>query len=51
MWITGAGVASWYFVLTRTEPDPKVPPGKAFTAFLLDAKTPGITVGRKVSDF
>ncbi|KAK2156769.1 hypothetical protein LSH36_205g00012, partial [Paralvinella palmiformis] len=25
MWITNGGVANWYFVLTRTDPDPKVP--------------------------
>lgn len=47
MWITGAGVASWYFVLARTNPDPKVPPGKAFTGFIVEAGTPGLTVGRK----
>lgn len=47
MWITGGGVASWYFVLARTNPDPKAPAGKAFTGFVLDANTPGITPGRK----
>jgi len=47
MWITGGGVASWYFVLARTDSDPKAPPGKAFTGFILDADTPGITPGRK----
>jgi len=48
MWITSAGVASWFFLLARTDPDPKAPTGKAFTGFVLDAKTPGVTVGRKV---
>ena len=42
------GVANWYFVLARTNPDPKVSAGKAFTGFVVDANTPGITVGRKV---
>ncbi|OXA65037.1 medium-chain specific acyl-CoA dehydrogenase, mitochondrial [Folsomia candida] len=47
MWITGAGVASWYFVLARTNSDPKVPTNRAFTGFLVEAGTPGLTVGRK----
>lgn len=37
MWITGAGVANWFFVLARTNPDPKASTGKAFTAFIVDA--------------
>ena len=48
MWITNGGVANWYFVLARTSTDPKSPPGKAFTGFIVDRDTPGITVGRKV---
>lgn len=48
MWITNGGVANWYFVLARTDPDPKCSAGKAFTGFIVDANTPGITVGRKV---
>ncbi len=48
MWITNGGVANWYFVLARTEPDPKVPAGKAFTGFIVDADSPGVTPGRKV---
>ncbi|KAE9547764.1 hypothetical protein FO519_009020, partial [Halicephalobus sp. NKZ332] len=47
MWITNGGVANWYFLLARTDPDPKAPAGKAFTAFALDADSPGITKGRK----
>jgi acyl-CoA dehydrogenase len=47
MWITGAGVASWFFVLARTNPDPKAPAGKAFTGFIVEAGTPGMTIGRK----
>ncbi|XP_065200895.1 medium-chain specific acyl-CoA dehydrogenase, mitochondrial-like [Planococcus citri] len=47
MWITNGGVASWYFVLARTDPDPKCPPGKAFTGFIVDRDTPGVTPGRK----
>jgi acyl-CoA dehydrogenase len=48
MWITGGSVASWYVVLARTDPDPKAGTNKAFTFFVLDANTPGITPGRKV---
>ncbi|XP_071947067.1 medium-chain specific acyl-CoA dehydrogenase, mitochondrial-like [Antedon mediterranea] len=47
MWITNSGVAESFFVLTRTAEDPKTSAGKAFTAFMVDAKTPGLTVGRK----
>jgi acyl-CoA dehydrogenase len=47
MWITNGGVANWYFVLARTSSDPKTPPGKAFTGFVVEADTPGITIGRK----
>jgi len=47
MWITGGGVANWYFVLARTDPDPKAKTGKAFTAFIVDADLPGVIKGRK----
>ncbi|XP_074545479.1 medium-chain specific acyl-CoA dehydrogenase, mitochondrial [Halichoeres trimaculatus] len=47
MWITNGGKANWYFLLARTNPDPKCPTGKAFTGFILEADTPGITIGRK----
>eukprot|EP01098_Paradermamoeba_levis_P013484 TRINITY_DN6158_c0_g1_i2.p1 TRINITY_DN6158_c0_g1~~TRINITY_DN6158_c0_g1_i2.p1 ORF type:complete len:428 (-),score=139.60 TRINITY_DN6158_c0_g1_i2:21-1304(-) len=45
MWITNGGVANWYFVLAKT--DEAAAAGKAFTAFVVDRDTPGITVGRK----
>lgn len=45
MWITNGGVANWYFLLARTDPD--APAGKGFTGFVVDADTPGITLGRK----
>lgn len=48
MWITNGGHANWYFVLARTAEDPKMSAGKAFTGFIVDRDTPGITVGRKV---
>lgn len=48
MWITNGGVANWYFVLARTDLDPKTPASKAFTGFIVDADTPGLTPGRKV---
>jgi len=47
MWITNGGVANFYFVLARSNPDPKCPASKAFTGFIVDADTPGVTPGRK----
>ena len=47
MWITNGGMASFYFILARTDPDPGCPAGKAFTGFIVDADTPGLTPGRK----
>ncbi|KAM4654930.1 medium-chain specific acyl-CoA dehydrogenase, mitochondrial isoform 1-T1 [Amazona ochrocephala] len=47
MWITNGGKANWYFLLARTNPDPKVPASKAFTGFIVEADSPGIQVGRK----
>uniref|UniRef100_A0AC34QYS3 Acyl-CoA dehydrogenase n=1 Tax=Panagrolaimus sp. JU765 TaxID=591449 RepID=A0AC34QYS3_9BILA len=47
MWITGGGYANWFFVLARTDPNPKTPAGKAFTAFVVDGDTPGIIRGKK----
>lgn len=47
MWITNGGYANWYFVLARTNPDPKAPAGGAFTGFLVDGDSPGIVKGRK----
>lgn len=46
-WITGGGHAKWFFVLARTSDDPKAPAGKAFTAFVVDGDTPGISRGKK----
>jgi len=45
MWITNAGHANWFFVLTRTEEGASS--GSAFTAFVVDADLPGVSVGRK----
>ncbi|KAG1682900.1 Medium-chain specific acyl-CoA dehydrogenase, mitochondrial [Nymphon striatum] len=47
MWITNAGHANWFYVLTRTNPDPKAPASKAFTSFIVDGDTPGVIRGRK----
>lgn len=47
MWITNGGIANWYFVLARTDPNPKVPASKAFSGFIVDANTQGLTPGRK----
>lgn len=46
MWITGAGHANWYFVLARTG-GAQDGASSAFTAFIVDRNTPGITVGKK----
>lgn len=45
MWITNAGHASWFFVLAKTDPTAKA--GSAFTGFIVERNTPGLTVGRK----
>ncbi|XP_053953017.1 medium-chain specific acyl-CoA dehydrogenase, mitochondrial-like [Anastrepha ludens] len=47
MWITNGGIADWYFVLARTNPDPKAPASKAFTGFIVERETPGLTPGCK----
>jgi len=47
MWITNGGVANWYFLLARTNPDPKCPPAKAFSGFIVEREWPGVTPGRK----
>uniref|UniRef100_A0A0N4ZM18 Acyl-CoA dehydrogenase n=1 Tax=Parastrongyloides trichosuri TaxID=131310 RepID=A0A0N4ZM18_PARTI len=47
MWISNAGHAKWIYVLARSDSNPKVSAGKAFTSFVVDADTPGITIGRK----
>ena len=44
MWITNASVADWYFVLAYTDPAAK---HKGMSGFVVPAKTPGITVGKK----
>jgi len=44
MWITNAGKANWFFVLAKTDPDA----GHAgMTGFIVDADSPGISLGRK----
>ncbi|MCP4869594.1 MAG: acyl-CoA dehydrogenase [Proteobacteria bacterium] len=45
MWITNGGVANWFFLLAKSDPDQGA--GKAFTAFIVDADSPGITIGKK----
>ena len=51
MWITNGGHANWYFVLARTNPDPKAPSHKSLTGFIVDRHTPGLTTGRKVINY
>ncbi|GAA6046554.1 hypothetical protein JCM3770_006206 [Rhodotorula araucariae] len=45
-WITNGGVANWYFVLAKTDPNAK--PHKSLSGFIVDADTPGITVESKL---
>jgi acyl-CoA dehydrogenase len=45
MWITNGGVADWYFVLAKTDPDAST--GSAFTGFIVERSSPGINVGKK----
>lgn len=45
MWITNGGKANWYFVLART--DDSASAGRAFTGFVVDGNSPGITLGKK----
>lgn len=47
MWITNGGVANWYFVLARTSSDPKAKPSEALSCFIVEADSPGVSVGRK----
>ena len=47
MWITNGGVANWYFVLARTDANPKAPASKAFTGFIVEADWKGVTKGKK----
>lgn len=49
MWITNSGHANWYFVLARTNLDPKAPASSAFTGFIVERDSPGLTPGKKVS--
>ncbi len=44
MWITGAGHASWFFVLAKTD---ATAAHKGMTGFLVNAKSAGVTVGKK----
>ena len=47
MWITNAGHANFYFVLARSNPNPKAKASEAFTGFIVERDTPGLIVGRK----
>ena len=44
MWITGAGHASWFFVLAYTDPEKRY---QGMTGFLVPSDTPGIHIGKK----
>lgn len=44
MWISGAGVADWFFVLAYTKKEAGI---RGMTAFIVPAQAPGVTVGKK----
>jgi len=44
MWISGAGVADWFFVLTYTKKEAGI---RGMSAFIVPAAAPGITIGKK----
>jgi acyl-CoA dehydrogenase len=44
MWITGAGHASWFFVLAYTDPEAGY---KGMSGFVVPADLPGVKVGKK----
>ncbi|VDK49381.1 unnamed protein product [Anisakis simplex] len=46
-WVNNAGPASWFYVLCRSDPDPQTPISKAFTAFVVDGDTHGVSKGSK----
>ncbi|CAG2067602.1 unnamed protein product, partial [Timema podura] len=46
-WDPGMLAYQMYFVLARSNPDPKAPANKAFTGFIVERDTPGLTPGRK----
>jgi len=44
MWISGAGVADWFFVLAYTKKEAGI---RGMTALIVSADSPGVTVGKK----
>jgi acyl-CoA dehydrogenase len=44
MWISGAGVADWFFVLAYTNKDAGI---RGMSTFVVPASAPGVTVGKK----
>ena len=44
MWISGAGLADWFFVLAYTKKEAGI---RGMSAFIVPADLPGITVGKK----
>ncbi|MBM3318966.1 MAG: acyl-CoA dehydrogenase family protein [Candidatus Eisenbacteria bacterium] len=44
MWISGAGVADWFFVLAYTKKEAGI---RGMSAFVVPADAPGVTIGKK----
>lgn len=44
MWISGAGVADWFFVLAYTKKEAGI---RGMSAFVVPADSPGVTIGKK----
>lgn len=48
IWITNAGIASWYFVLARTG-NGNATGSRALTGFVVEREMAGVTPGKKVT--
>lgn len=47
-WITNCGLADWYFVLAKTNFKKNPNKKNAFTGFVVEATTKGVSFGEKV---
>ena len=47
MWISNAGVADWFFVLARTNPDPNARVSETLSTFIVERDWNGVSVSPK----